>query len=53
MTEAQAKKQLHHMLLSLTPDSVLHLLSELFAQSAKRAGRRGDKEDTATIFAIL
>jgi hypothetical protein len=37
MTKAQAKKQLRQMLRSLTAGSVLHLLSELFAESAKRA----------------
>ena len=34
MTEAQAKKQLRQMLRSFTPGSLLHLLSELFAESA-------------------
>jgi hypothetical protein len=39
MTEAQARKHLRQMLQSLTPGSVLHLLSDLFA----RAARRGDE----------
>jgi hypothetical protein len=59
MTGAQAKKQLHLMLLSLTPGSVLYLLSELFAKSARCAGRRGDKtfqkqaqEVAATLFVV-
>jgi len=42
MTEAQANQQLRAMLRSLTPGSVLHLLSELFSTSARRARRRGD-----------
>ena len=42
MTEAQAKKHLRQMLRSLTPGSILHLLSELLAESANGAHRRGD-----------
>lgn len=42
MTEAEAKKQLRQMLGSLTIGSLLHLLSELFSESAKRAQRMGD-----------
>ncbi len=42
MTEAEAKKQLRQMLGSLTLGSLLHLLSELFGESAKRAQRKGD-----------
>lgn len=43
MTEAQAKKQLRAMLRSMTPGSVLHLLSELFTASSNRAHRKGDE----------
>ena len=32
MTEAQAKESLRRMLQSLTPGSVMHLLSELFTE---------------------
>jgi hypothetical protein len=39
MTEAQAKRQLRQMLRTLTPGSVLHLLSELFAEQANQAQR--------------
>jgi len=59
MTEAQAKKQLRQMLRSLSPGSVLHLLSELFSESAKRARRKGDdmtekqaQEVAATLFVV-
>ena len=43
MTEAQAKRQLRQMLRSLSSGSVLHLLSELSADSARRAQRKGDE----------
>jgi hypothetical protein len=43
MTEAQAKKQLRQMLRSMTAGSLLHLLSELFTDSARRAQRKGDE----------
>lgn len=59
MTEAQAKNLLRQMLRSMTPGSVLHLLSELFVQSAKRFQRRHHKkaqkqtEDVAaTLFVV-
>ncbi len=59
MTEKQAKKHLRQMLRSLTPGSILHLLSQLFAQSAKRAQRRGKgkaqeqaQEVVATLFVV-
>ena len=59
MTEAQAKKQPRQMLRSLRAGSVLHLLSELFAESAKRAQRRGNEtiqkqaqEVAATLFVV-
>jgi hypothetical protein len=42
MTEAEAKKQLRQILGSLTLGSLLHLLSELFVESAKRSQRKGD-----------
>jgi len=41
MTEAQAKRQLRQMLRSMTAGSVLHLLVGLFADSARRAQRKG------------
>ena len=43
MTEGQAKKQLRQMLRALSPGSLLHLLSELFAEDAKRAQCAGDQ----------
>jgi hypothetical protein len=43
MSGAEAKKQLTKMLRSLTPGSILHLLSELFATSARRARRKGNQ----------
>jgi len=59
MTEAQAKKQLRLMLRSFTAGSVLHLLSDLFSDSARRAQRRKDKkgeqqarEVAATLFVV-
>ena len=42
MTEAQAKEDLREMLRTLTPGSVLHLLSDVFRNSAARARRRGE-----------
>ncbi len=44
MTEKQARKHLRQMLRSLTPGSILHLLSQLFAQAAKRARRKDDQK---------
>ena len=59
MTEAQAKKQLRAMLRSLTPGSILHVLSHLFSDSAKRFRSRGDvvaekqtREVAATLFVV-
>lgn len=43
MTEEKAKKQLSTMLRSLTPGSVLHLLAEVYGESAQRARRRGNQ----------
>ena len=43
MKEAQAKKQLSRMLQSFTVGAVLHLLSELFKESAVRAKDAGDE----------
>jgi hypothetical protein len=40
MTEEEAKRQLRRMLRSFTPGSVLHLLSQLFRESAARSGRK-------------
>jgi hypothetical protein len=42
MTEAEAKKHLREILRSLTIGSLLHLLSELFSESAKRAQRKAN-----------
>jgi hypothetical protein len=42
MKEAQAKKYLLRMLKSHTGGSVLHLLSELYAEWAKLAHQHGD-----------
>ena len=59
MKEAQTKKQLSRMLTSFTIGGVLHLLSELFDESAKRAQAAGDetalkraKEVTAALFVL-
>jgi hypothetical protein len=42
MNEAQAKKQLKKMLGKMTPGSILHLLSDIFKESAEQASRDGD-----------
>jgi hypothetical protein len=59
MTEAQAKKLLRAMLRSLTPGSILHLLSQLFGESAKRFRSRGEeaaekqtRDAAATLFVV-
>jgi hypothetical protein len=59
MTETQARRHLRQMLRSLTPGSVLQLLSELFMQHAKRARRKGNQkterqaqEVAATLFVV-
>jgi hypothetical protein len=59
MTEVQAKKLLRQMLRSLTPGSLLHLLSELFTEQADRAQGSGDEtarkqaqEVAATFFVV-
>jgi hypothetical protein len=41
--EVRAKKQLSHILKSFTIGGVLHLLSELFEEAAKRAQKAGDQ----------
>ena len=41
MTEAEAKRLLRRMLLSLTPGSILHALSDVYHDEAERAGRKG------------
>ena len=43
MTEPQAKKHLRRLLLSLTPGSILHALSDVYYDEAERAGRQGDE----------
>ena len=43
MTEPQAKKHLRRLLLSLTPGSILHALSDVYHDAAERAGRQGDE----------
>ena len=53
MTEAQAKKQLLQMLRSLTPSSVLHLLSELFTESARRSTDKTIQKQTQEVAATL
>lgn len=55
MTEAQAKKHLRQMLRTMTPGSVLHLLSELFAEQAQgddEAAERQAREVAATLFVV-
>jgi hypothetical protein len=56
MSEAQAKRQLRQMLRSLTAGSVLHLLSELFAESARRqndeTARKQAQEVAATLLVV-
>ena len=59
MTEAEAKRRLREMLRSMTAGSVLHLLSELFAESAGRARRTADdaaekqaREAAAALFVV-
>ena len=42
MKEAQAKKQLKRMLRSLTAGSILHLLAEIFKESAEEAQEEND-----------
>lgn len=42
MTEKKAKKQLRRMLESLTPGTVLSLMSEIFRDDAEEARRAGD-----------
>jgi hypothetical protein len=43
MTEPEARRHLRDMLESFTPGSILHLLSELFAESAEQARQQGDE----------
>ncbi len=43
MTDEKAKKQLATMLRSFTPGSILHLLAEVYGESAERARRRRDQ----------
>jgi hypothetical protein len=59
MTEAQMKVQLRRMLRSLTAGSLLHLLAQLFRESADRPQSRenqsrGEKsrEVAATLFVV-
>jgi hypothetical protein len=59
MTEVQAKKLLREMLRSVTPGSILHLLAQLFGESAKRFRSRGDeaaekqaRDIAATLFVV-
>ncbi len=56
MTEEKAKKQLTTMLRSFTPGSILHLLAEVYRESAERARRRRDQtlyEQCRTVEAAL
>ena len=41
MTENEVKRLLRRMLLSLTPGSILHALSDVYHDEAERAGRKG------------
>jgi hypothetical protein len=43
MTENEVKRLLRGMLLSLTPGSILHALSDVYHAAAERAGRKGDE----------
>jgi hypothetical protein len=43
MTESQVKRQLRRMLTSLTAGSLLHLLADLFRESADRIRHRRNK----------
>ena len=43
MTENEVRKLLRRMLLSLTPGSILHALSDVYYDEAERAGRQGDE----------
>ena len=56
MTEAQAKKQLREMLRSLTPGSLLHLLSELFTETARQSSdetlQKQAQEVAANLFVV-
>lgn len=59
MTEAEAREHLRQMLHTLTPGSILHLLSELFSESGDRARSDGDeaaeqraREVAATLFVV-
>jgi hypothetical protein len=42
MNEVQAKKQLKKMLRTLTAGSILHLLADVFRESAEEAKQDGD-----------
>jgi hypothetical protein len=59
MTESQIKRQLRRMLHSLTAGSLLHLLADLFRESADRTRPRRDKpasdklrDVAATLFVV-
>ena len=43
MNETEVKRLLRRMLLSLTPGSILHALSDLYHDKAERAARQGDE----------
>jgi hypothetical protein len=43
MNETEVKRLLRRMLLSLTPGSILHALSDVYHDAAERAGRKGDE----------
>jgi hypothetical protein len=45
MTEQNAKRQLRRMLRSLTTGSLLHLLAELFRETAVQPRRRREEPD--------
>jgi hypothetical protein len=52
VTEAAAKKHLRSMLRSFTPGSILHLLSELFRESAEQALQAGDEQKSHKLKAV-
>ena len=58
MTESQAKRQLRRMLTSLTAGSLLHLIADLFRESADHLKRRDQRardklrDVAATLFVV-
>jgi len=58
MKEEEAKQQLKRMLQSFTAGSILHLLGDLFGESAKKVGRQNQQASKrhkmveATLFVV-